>query len=96
MHRFEWADDGSVTFDLPYGEWVRLFGRSGLTAEDLIEIRPPEGASPGRFEFSLEWARRWPSEEIWKTRKRVGPPSAAAPRPAAASALAGRRTWGWR
>jgi SAM-dependent methyltransferase len=70
MHRFEWPDDGSVEFHLPYGEWVRLFRRNGLTVEDLIEIRAPADAAPGRFDFViLEWARRWPSEEIWKLRK---------------------------
>jgi len=72
MHRFEWPDDGSVEFHLPYGEWLRLFRRCGLTLEDLIEIRAPEDAPPNRWEFvSLEWARRWPSEEIWKLRKGV-------------------------
>jgi SAM-dependent methyltransferase len=70
MHRFEWPDAGSVEFHLPYGEWVRLFRRTGLTVEDLIEIRAPADASPGRFDFvSLEWARRWPSEQIWKVRR---------------------------
>jgi SAM-dependent methyltransferase len=72
MHRFEWPDDHSVEFHLPYGEWVRLFRRCGLTVEDLIEIRAPEDASPNRWDFvSPEWARRWPSEEIWKLRKRA-------------------------
>jgi SAM-dependent methyltransferase len=72
MHRFEWPDDGSVEFHLPYGEWLRLFRRCGLTLEDLIEIRAPEDAPPNRWDFvSLEWARRWPSEEIWKLRKGV-------------------------
>jgi SAM-dependent methyltransferase len=72
MHRIEWPDDGSVEFHLPYGEWLRLFRRCGLTLEDLIEIRAPEDAPPNRWDFvSLEWARRWPSEEIWKLRKAV-------------------------
>ena len=70
MHRFEWPDDHSVEFHLPYGEWVRLIRRCRLTVEDLIEIRAPVDASPNRWDFvSLEWARRWPSEEIWRVRK---------------------------
>jgi hypothetical protein len=29
------------------------------------------GASPTRFPYvTAEWARRWPSEEVWKARKR--------------------------
>ena len=69
MHRFEWPDDDSVEFHLPHGEWIRLLRRNGFTIEDLIEIQAPEGAST-RFDFlTAEWARRWPSEEIWKARK---------------------------
>jgi hypothetical protein len=37
---------------------------------ELIEIQPPDGATT-RYPFvTLEWARRWPSEEAWKARKR--------------------------
>jgi Methylase involved in ubiquinone/menaquinone biosynthesis len=70
MHRIEWSDDGSVEFDLPYGEWIRLFRESGFSVERLVELRAPDGGSPGRFTFvTLEWARRWPSEEIWVVRR---------------------------
>jgi SAM-dependent methyltransferase len=69
LHRFE-DTDGSVTFQLPYGEWIRLFRRHGLIVEDLVEPRPPEGAtSTYRSEAEHAWARRWSSEVIWKTRK---------------------------
>lgn len=69
LHRMEDAD-GSVTFQLPYGEWVRLFRANGLTVEDLIEPRPAEGATStywGPKEHM--WARRWPAECIWKARR---------------------------
>jgi SAM-dependent methyltransferase len=69
MYRFEDAD-GSVTFQLPYGEWIRLFRRNGLLIEDLVEPRPPEGAtSTYRNDQEYRWARRWPSDVIWKLRK---------------------------
>ena len=69
LHRWD-DEDGSVTFMLPYGEWIRLFRRSGFVVEDLVEIRPPEGAaSPYRDATDLEWARSWPMEQIWKVRK---------------------------
>jgi SAM-dependent methyltransferase len=69
LHRWEDAD-GSVTFMLGYGDWIRLFRRCGFVVEDLIEIRPPEGAtSPYRDASDREWARRWPMEQIWKVRK---------------------------
>jgi len=69
LHR-EDEPDGSVQFQLPYGEWIRLFRRSAFTIEDLIEIQPPEGAETTyRTPGETAWARRWPMEEIWKVRK---------------------------
>lgn len=68
MRRFEWEDE--VDFQLPYGEWIRLFRRSGLIVEDLIETRPPEGASSSYVGAEeTAWARRWPLEGIWRLRK---------------------------
>jgi len=69
MYRFDWADEESTEFCLPHGEWIRLLRANGLEIEDLIEIQAPEGATT-RYEFAtVEWARRWPLEEIWKARK---------------------------
>jgi SAM-dependent methyltransferase len=72
MHRLEWADDDSVEFHLGYGEWIRLFRATGFEVLDLVEIRAPEDAKPSRYPgLPLpDWARRWPSEEIWRARKR--------------------------
>ncbi len=70
MHRLD-DDDGSTSFQLPYGEWIRLFARAGLMVEDLVETRPPEGArSTYRDAEELAWSRRFPAEVIWRTRKR--------------------------
>ena len=69
MHRL---DDGeTTTFQLPYGEWIRLFHENGFEIEDLIELRPADGVgSSYRDDEELSWARRWPAEEIWRVRKR--------------------------
>jgi phytoene dehydrogenase-like protein len=69
MHRFEWPDDDTVEFHLGYGSMIRLLRANGFEIEDLIEIRPPEGATTSYKFVNLEWARRWPSEEVWKARK---------------------------
>ena len=67
LHREE-TPDGAVQFNLPYGEWIRLFRHSGLVVEDLVEPQPgPEARTT--YGFPLDWARRWPSETIWKARK---------------------------
>jgi hypothetical protein len=61
--------DGPVEFHLTHGNWVKALRKAGFEVEDLIEVQAPAGARP-RFSFvSLEWARRWPSEEIWVARK---------------------------
>src|SRR5256885_9373081 len=43
MRCLEWEDE--VDFQLTYGEWIRLFRRTGFVWEDLIEPRPPEGST---------------------------------------------------
>ena len=67
MHREE-TPDGAVQFNLPYGEWIRLVRHSGLVVEDLVEPQPGPEAST-TYGFPLDWARKWPSETIWKVRK---------------------------
>jgi SAM-dependent methyltransferase len=70
MHRTEWPDSEGVEFHLGYGDWIRLLGANGFEVTDLIELRPPEGATTHYPWISAEWARQWPSEEVWKARKR--------------------------
>jgi ubiquinone/menaquinone biosynthesis C-methylase UbiE len=68
LDRFEDAE--TVDFQLPYGEWIRLFRANGFEVEDLIELRAPEGAESSYDLVAPEWARRWPAENIWKARRR--------------------------
>jgi SAM-dependent methyltransferase len=70
MHRFEWHDDNSVEFHISHGEMVRLLRRCGLDVEDLIELRPEPGATTRWPLATVDWARQWPCEEVWKARKR--------------------------
>jgi SAM-dependent methyltransferase len=69
MHRFEWPDDDSVEFHLGHGDMIRLLRQCGLQVEDLIELQPPPGATASHPLATLDWARRWPCEEIWTARK---------------------------
>jgi SAM-dependent methyltransferase len=62
--------DGAVEHHRTHGDWIRLLRGHGFVVENLIEVRAPADVSPNRFGFvSPEWARHWPSEEIWKARK---------------------------
>jgi SAM-dependent methyltransferase len=63
-------DDDAVEFQLPYGEWIRLFNSSGMEVVDLIELQAPEGGETSYDFVPREWARRWPAENIWKARRR--------------------------
>ena len=69
MGRCEFAADNTVEYHLGHGDWIRVLGANGFSVEDLVEVRPREGAE-ARYDFvSADWARRWPSEEIWRARK---------------------------
>ena len=68
MHVLDVGEEG-VNYNLPYGEWIRLFRSSGLAVEDLVEIQPPEDSPDEVSGRPKEWARRWPAEHFWKARK---------------------------
>jgi SAM-dependent methyltransferase len=73
MHRFEWPDEDGVEFHLTHGDWIRLLRSTGFEVEDLIELQAPAGSTT-RYPFvTLDWARRWPSEEVWVARKTGAP-----------------------
>jgi SAM-dependent methyltransferase len=70
MRRFDDGDgQGTIDFQLPYGEWIRCFRSHGLAVDDLIELRAPKRAHTTFGDFDPRWARRWPAEQIWCVRK---------------------------
>ncbi|HEY8674480.1 MAG TPA: class I SAM-dependent methyltransferase [Candidatus Dormibacteraeota bacterium] len=74
MHRFEWPDSDGVEFHLGYGDWIRLLRSSGFEVEDLVELRPAETSTTRSPFVTVDWARRWPAEEVWVARRRQRPP----------------------
>jgi SAM-dependent methyltransferase len=72
MHRFEWDGTGGVEFHLGYGDWIRVLRAGRFGVEALVEIQASEDGEPHRFAGlpDRDWARRWPSEQIWVARKR--------------------------
>ena len=71
MGRIAWPGELGIEYHRPHGEWIRLLRASGFEIEALHELRPHEGAvDHGYYDFvTLEWARKWPAEEIWVARK---------------------------
>ena len=57
--------DRSVEFHLNHGDMLRALRANRFEVHDLIDLRPPESAMT-RFPWvTNDWARRWPSEEVW-------------------------------
>jgi hypothetical protein len=71
MFRMEWPGELGVEFHLPHGEWIRLLRANGFEIEALHELQAPDDAQdPVYYDYvTPEWARQWPSEEIWVARK---------------------------
>lgn len=73
VRRLAWSEhdsDGSEFF-LPHGERIRLLRSCGLVVDDLIEVQaPPRASSDFADQIPLDWARRWPTEEVWIAHRR--------------------------
>jgi len=70
LHQIEWNEKDPLEFSLNPGDMFRLLRRCGFELEDLIELQAPAGAVT-RFDYvDAEWGHRWPTEEIWRARKR--------------------------
>jgi SAM-dependent methyltransferase len=71
MYCVQWPGEPGIEYHLAHGDWIRLLRGHGFEIEALLELRAPEGAAdPGYYDFvTVEWARRWPAEEIWVARK---------------------------
>jgi SAM-dependent methyltransferase len=71
LHRIEWKNPDEVEFALGHGDWFRLLREAGFEVVDFVELFAREDTPDSKYyEFSREWAERWPLEEIWRARKR--------------------------
>jgi SAM-dependent methyltransferase len=74
LGRLDWRDatedPGGIEFNLPISEWVALFRRTGFDIVDYREIQAPEPSAEVRYFASAEWSHHYPSEQVWKLRKR--------------------------
>ncbi len=73
MYRLEFddADGNSVEFQIPTGEMIKVLRDSGFDIDALIELQAPAENTNHTYDYMPHgWARRWPSEEIWRARKR--------------------------
>jgi SAM-dependent methyltransferase len=70
MNRFE-APGRSDEFVLSHGDLFAALRSAGFEVENLVEVYAPEDAQRhGYYGYTTpEWARQWPSDEIWAARK---------------------------
>lgn len=65
----KWAEDEITwgVWGIPEASLGTLGDVEGLDVVDLVELYPPDDAVDHEYydAFSVEWARRWPAEEIW-------------------------------
>ncbi len=74
LHRIDWRhaqfDPSGIEFTLHTGAWFRLLHSVGF---DVIEYQELQAQDPGAgkpFGTPAKWAHRFPSEHVWKARKR--------------------------
>jgi SAM-dependent methyltransferase len=73
LHRMDWAAEPETEFHLGHGDLIRLLRKSGFDILDMVEIfAPPDAANHPFYDeyMSVEWAQKWPSEEMWRARRR--------------------------
>lgn len=73
MHEFDWrgaeVDPGGIEFNLTVSAWFDLFRRTGFEVLNYQELQAPAEATEDKFHIPIDWARQWPSEQIWQLRK---------------------------
>jgi len=71
MYRIQWEGATGIEYHLSHGDWISLLRANGFEVEALHELRPHDDAvDPSYYDYvTVEWARKWPAEEIWVARK---------------------------
>ncbi|MFF9161690.1 class I SAM-dependent methyltransferase [Streptomyces longwoodensis] len=69
LHTIAEGDD-ATSYQLTYGDWIRVLRAADLIIDDLIEPRPDPGTRNGYNETAPpDWAHHWPAEALWVTHK---------------------------
>jgi SAM-dependent methyltransferase len=72
LYRIEWPGELGVEYHTTHGEWISLLRENGFEVEALHELyAPEERATHTYYDYvTVEWAQRWPVEDLWAARKR--------------------------
>ena len=72
MRRLDWTSEGvSTEFHIPTAQMFGLLRRTGFDVLEYRQLYAREDSEdhPYYSFVPVEWARQWPSEEIWRARK---------------------------
>jgi SAM-dependent methyltransferase len=72
LYRIDWRDDDPGTeFHPGTSDLFRILRDNGFELLDFRELYAPEDAVDHEYYVHVpaEWAKKWPSEEIWRARK---------------------------
>ena len=71
MNRLEWPGEPEIEFHVGHGELFQILRDSGFEILRLVELFAREGSTDHSYYgyVTAEWAKRWPSEEMWRARK---------------------------
>jgi ubiquinone/menaquinone biosynthesis C-methylase UbiE len=72
QYRTKWPEYPGVEYHISHGEWIRILRENGFVLDALYELRPGDDAQTHHYYFTtpVEWARRWPGEELWEAHLR--------------------------
>ncbi len=72
LYRMQWPGEEGVEYHLTHGQWIELLRGNGFEVEGLHELQAPEEqATHTYYDYvTVEWAQKWPCEDLWVARKR--------------------------
>jgi ubiquinone/menaquinone biosynthesis C-methylase UbiE len=72
QYRTKWPEYPGIEYHISHGDWIRILRENGFVLDALLELRPGDDAQTHHYYFTIpvEWARRWPGEEIWQAHLR--------------------------
>ncbi|MEX0285806.1 MAG: class I SAM-dependent methyltransferase [Paracoccaceae bacterium] len=69
MNRIDWTkveiDPGGIEFNRTIAGWFDLFREIGFVVDRYLELFAPETATEQRFHIPADWAKSYPSEQVW-------------------------------
>jgi hypothetical protein len=72
LYRMEWPGEEGVEYHPTHGQWIALLREHGFDVEALHELQAPDGRGTHTYyDFvTVDWAKKWPCEDVWVARKR--------------------------